>query len=184
MLDFHNINGLVNCNNYRFNVHRLKPFTQILLSVEVDPIILPRSRSSCIEPRDGFLFSGVLQAAEQRTNRHIAELESDDDKNAEVYNAVTGDFLTENPELGFNSALGPGKIATSLYKGLTPAMRQAIYDEQAKQRVELKVRVVWWRSEGDFNDRTLCCLLPCVDRVRIICTGAKRGVRKARKRLG
>lgn len=45
----------------------------------------------------------------------------------------------ENPELGFNSALGPGKISISLYKGLTPAMKQAIYDEQAKQREDIKV---------------------------------------------
>jgi len=67
------------------------------------------------------------------------EAESNEDKMAEVYNAITGDFLTENPELGFNSALGPGKISTSRYKGLTPAMKQAIYDEQASQRAELKV---------------------------------------------
>ncbi|CAI6360142.1 unnamed protein product [Macrosiphum euphorbiae] len=72
-------------------------------------------------------------------NKSIMEAESNEDKMAEVYNAITGDFLTENPELGFNSALGPGKISTSLYKGLTAAMKQAIYDEQASQRAELKV---------------------------------------------
>lgn len=72
-------------------------------------------------------------------NRTLAEAESTEDKMAEVYNAINGDFLTENPEPGFNSTLGPGKIAKSLYKGLTPAMKQAIYDEQANQRVELKV---------------------------------------------
>lgn len=58
---------------------------------------------------------------------------------AEVYNAITGDLLTENLEQGFNNALCPGKISRSSFKGLTPAMKQAIYDEQAKQRVELKV---------------------------------------------
>jgi len=72
-------------------------------------------------------------------NNNIAEAESREDKMAEVHNAMTGDFLTENPEIGFQSAMGPGKISTSLYKGLTPAMRQEIYEEQAKQRVELKV---------------------------------------------
>jgi len=71
--------------------------------------------------------------------KSIMLAESNEDKMAEVYNAITGDFLTENPELGFNSALGPGKISTSNYKGLTPAMKQAIYDEQANQRAELKV---------------------------------------------
>lgn len=71
----------------------------------------------------------------------VEEAESREDKLAEVHNAMTGDFLTENPEMGFQSALGPGKITVSLYKGLTPAMRQAIYAEQAKQREELKVRV-------------------------------------------
>ncbi|KAL5234279.1 hypothetical protein ACI65C_001690 [Semiaphis heraclei] len=73
-------------------------------------------------------------------NKSIMLAESNEDKIAEVYNAITGDFLTENPELGFNSALGPGKISTSNYKGLTPAMKQAIYDEQANQRAELKQR--------------------------------------------
>lgn len=67
------------------------------------------------------------------------EAENTEDKLAEVYNAITGDFLTENPEHGFQSALGPGRICVPLYKGLTPAMKQAIYEEQAKQREELKV---------------------------------------------
>jgi len=44
----------------------------------------------------------------------------------------------ENPELWFNSALGTGKISKSrLYKGLTPTMKQAIYNEQANQRAKL-----------------------------------------------
>lgn len=72
-------------------------------------------------------------------NNSIREAECREDKMTEVYNAITGNFLTENPEPGFNSALGPGRIVKSLYKGLTPAMKQAIYDEQAKQREELKV---------------------------------------------
>ncbi|XP_026806680.1 RIB43A-like with coiled-coils protein 2 [Rhopalosiphum maidis] len=79
-------------------------------------------------------------ASEQKMNKSIMEAECNEDKMAEVYNAITGDFLTENPEHGFNSALGPGKISTSLYKGFTPAMKQAIYDEQANQRAELKIR--------------------------------------------
>ncbi|XP_050546660.1 RIB43A-like with coiled-coils protein 2 [Daktulosphaira vitifoliae] len=79
-------------------------------------------------------------AAEKEMSRRITETENNEDKMAEVYNAITGDFLTENPELGFNSALGPGKICKSLYKGLTPAMKQAIFDEQEKQRQELKLK--------------------------------------------
>lgn len=75
-------------------------------------------------------------------NNSIAEAQGKDDKMAEVHNAITGDFLTENPELAFSSALGPGRIVTALYKGLTPAMKQAIYDEQAKQRQELKVTII------------------------------------------
>lgn len=71
-------------------------------------------------------------------NKSIMEAESNEDKMAEVYNAITGDFLTENPELGFNSALGPGKISTSRYKGLTPAMKQAIYDYISKLEINFK----------------------------------------------
>ncbi|CAI6360141.1 unnamed protein product [Macrosiphum euphorbiae] len=86
-------------------------------------------------------------------NKSIMEAESNEDKMAEVYNAITGDFLTENPELGFNSALGPGKISTSLYKGLTAAMKQAIYDEQASQRAELKIRKeAYDKQEKDWAD--------------------------------
>lgn len=67
------------------------------------------------------------------------ETESEEDKMAEVYNAITGDFLTENVERAFNDEKGPGIFFPSLYKGLTPAMQQAVYDHQAKQRDELKV---------------------------------------------
>lgn len=80
-------------------------------------------------------------------NNSIAEAESREDKNAEIYNAMTGDFLTENPEIAFNSALGPGKINKLLYKGLTPAMKQAVYAEQATQREELKVRWLLIRKQ-------------------------------------
>lgn len=72
----------------------------------------------------------------------MEEAESNEDKMAEVYNAITGDFLTENPEYGYNSALGPGKIVKSLYKGLTPEMKRAVYEEQAKQKEELKVNTI------------------------------------------
>lgn len=71
--------------------------------------------------------------------RNITETESEEDKLTEVYNAITGDFLAENVERSFNSTKGPGIITPSLYKGLTPAMQQAIYDYQAKQREELQV---------------------------------------------
>ncbi|XP_050434717.1 RIB43A-like with coiled-coils protein 2 [Adelges cooleyi] len=92
-------------------------------------------------------------AAEKEMNKRIAETENNEDKMAEVYNAMTGDFLTENPELGFNSALGPGKICKSLYKGLTPAMKQAIYEEQAKQRHELKIkREAFEKREKDWAE--------------------------------
>lgn len=67
------------------------------------------------------------------------EAESEEDKMIEVNNAITGDFLTENVERAFSSSKGPETINPSLYKGLTPAMQQAIYDYQAKQRDELKV---------------------------------------------
>lgn len=53
---------------------------------------------------------------------------------------MTGDLLTENPLLGFGNGLGPGRIATTLYKGLTPAMLRAVHDGQAEQRRQLEVR--------------------------------------------
>ncbi|VVC32245.1 RIB43A [Cinara cedri] len=79
-------------------------------------------------------------AAEQKMNKNIIETENEEDKMVEVYNAITGDFLTENVERAFNSTKGPGILTPSLYKGLTPAMKQAIYDYQARQREELKMK--------------------------------------------
>jgi len=67
------------------------------------------------------------------------EAESNENKMAHVHNVITGDFLAEDPELGFKSSLGPGKTVPVHYKGLTPAMKKSLYNEQANQRIENKV---------------------------------------------
>lgn len=45
-------------------------------------------------------------------------LQDDEDARAEIYNHVTGDFLTEPKDLA-ESALGPGRLLVTRYKGMT-----------------------------------------------------------------
>ena len=61
-----------------------------------------------------------------------------DDKCAEIYNHLTGDLLTENPDVA-NSNFGTGRKIGYLYKGMTPEEREDIRKEQLKQILENKV---------------------------------------------
>jgi hypothetical protein len=48
-----------------------------------------------------------------------------EDQRAEIYNAITSDFLTENPNLRASN-LGPGRINGAFYKGMTDAEKEEI----------------------------------------------------------
>lgn len=63
-----------------------------------------------------------------------------EDNFAEMYNAVTGDLLTENPGVA-QSNFGPNRQIAYMYKGMSPEERNAIRQEQLKQMQENKVRI-------------------------------------------
>jgi hypothetical protein len=82
-----------------------------------------------------FLFQAEEQALQSRLDK-TKELE---DKWADIYNHITGDMLTENPDVA-NSNFGPHRKIVYLYKGMSPEERDNIRKEQLQQIVENKVR--------------------------------------------
>lgn len=61
-----------------------------------------------------------------------------EDNTAEIYNTLTSDMLTENPDVS-QSNMGPGKKIAYLYKGMTEEERNQIRKDQMSQAVEAKV---------------------------------------------
>ncbi|KZC07474.1 PREDICTED: RIB43A-like with coiled-coils protein 2 [Dufourea novaeangliae] len=76
-------------------------------------------------------------ADEQERRRHCEALLDEEDKKAEIYNHVTGDFLTEAKEQA-ESTRGPLKPLASRYKGMNPDELKAFRDGQARQMEEIE----------------------------------------------
>ncbi|XP_058791408.1 RIB43A-like with coiled-coils protein 2 [Phymastichus coffea] len=76
-------------------------------------------------------------AEEQEQRRRCLAAQEDEDARAEIYNHVTGDFLTEPKDLA-NSALGPSKILANRFKGMTSAQLRVFRDEQGRQMQEIQ----------------------------------------------
>jgi hypothetical protein len=68
----------------------------------------------------------------------LEETKELEEKQAEIYNHLTGDLLTENPDVA-NSNLGPNRKIGYLYKGMTPEEHNSIRKEQIQQIAENKV---------------------------------------------
>lgn len=67
-------------------------------------------------------------------------MEETEAKNAEIYNAMTGDFLTENPAAAASN-FGPGRVIGFKAKGLNEEVRAATRDAQVKQIEEKKIQL-------------------------------------------
>ncbi|XP_001607133.1 RIB43A-like with coiled-coils protein 2 [Nasonia vitripennis] len=88
-----------------------------------------------------------LSEATARFNRALAEekaerkrcraLQDNEAARAEIYNHVTGDFLTE-PKDQAESVHGPKKLLVTRYKGMTSEQLKVIRDEQARQMEEIQ----------------------------------------------
>lgn len=78
------------------------------------------------------------QAEEQDHRKRCAAAQDEEDKKAEIYNHVTGDFLTEAPEQAASNR-GPDKPLASRYKGMSAAELKAFRDVQAIQMEEIIV---------------------------------------------
>lgn len=90
--------------------------------------------------RDGFaeFISARLQAEEQQHRRHCEAVQDEEDKKAEIYNHVTGDFLTEAKEQA-ESTRGPHKPLTDRYKGMNTDELKVFRDAQLQQMEEIHV---------------------------------------------
>ncbi|XP_048512054.1 RIB43A-like with coiled-coils protein 2 isoform X2 [Athalia rosae] len=75
-------------------------------------------------------------AEEQDYRRRTTAMQEEEDKKAEIYNHVTGDFLTEAPEQAMSNK-GPNKPLASRYKGMSAAELKAYRDVQAVQMEEI-----------------------------------------------
>lgn len=84
-------------------------------------------------------FRALEQAEEQEHRRHCEALQDEEDNKAEIYNHVTGDFLTEAKEQA-ESTRGPDKPLATRYKGMTADQLRAFRDAQALQMKEIEVK--------------------------------------------
>lgn len=62
-----------------------------------------------------------------------------------MYNAITGDFLGENPDCA-KSNLGPSRAQGFKYKGMTEEQNKIIREIQMKQVEEKKVKFNYFYS--------------------------------------
>ncbi|KAL7288715.1 hypothetical protein TKK_0017440 [Trichogramma kaykai] len=99
-------------------------------------------------------------ADEQEARKRCRAAQDLEDARAEIYNHVTGDFLTEAPEQAI-STRGPGKPIASRYKGMSAAEIKVFRDEQARQmqqiqlmRQEENVKNEEWNRLMNSNART------------------------------
>lgn len=79
-----------------------------------------------------------MQAEEQQHRRHCEAVQDEEDKKAEIYNHVTGDFLTEAREQA-ESTRGPYKPLPDRYKGMTTDELKVFRDAQLQQMEEIRV---------------------------------------------
>uniref|UniRef100_A0A8D2JAB4 RIB43A-like with coiled-coils protein 1 n=1 Tax=Varanus komodoensis TaxID=61221 RepID=A0A8D2JAB4_VARKO len=75
------------------------------------------------------------QAAEEAQQQRLAQQREQDDNYAEIQNHLTGDILTENPDVA-NSLMGPHRVIPYRWKGMTSAQMEAIWKMQAEQCME------------------------------------------------
>ncbi|XP_011497805.1 PREDICTED: RIB43A-like with coiled-coils protein 2 [Ceratosolen solmsi marchali] len=81
-------------------------------------------------------FNRALAKEKEQRQRNL-EAQDDEDKRAEIYNHVTGDFLTESKDQA-ESTRGPGRPLANRYKGMTLDELQFYRNEQTRQMEEIQ----------------------------------------------
>ncbi|XP_033215002.1 RIB43A-like with coiled-coils protein 2 isoform X2 [Belonocnema kinseyi] len=90
-------------------------------------------------------------ADEQEYRRRCEEIQDEEDNRAEIYNHVTGDFLTEAKEQA-ESNRGPNKPLASRYKGMTSEELKAYREEQLRQMEDIqKLKMEEKQKNVDWN---------------------------------
>ncbi|XP_055532286.1 RIB43A-like with coiled-coils protein 2 [Wyeomyia smithii] len=113
-----------------------------------------------------------IQQAINQYNHHLKQQQDwnlnqqkraeQEDNQAEIYNHLTSDILTENPDVA-KSSLGPNRIIPYAYKGMSTEELQQIRENQEKQREELHRRqkeetatkMAWDKLTNDFDRMVL-----------------------------
>ncbi|XP_015274954.1 PREDICTED: RIB43A-like with coiled-coils protein 1 [Gekko japonicus] len=91
------------------------------------------------------------QAAEVAEKQRLAQQREQDDNNTEIYNHLTSDILTENPDVA-KSLVGPHRMVPYRWKGMTPEQLEAVrrtQKEQCKENQKLRGEQRQWEEEWD-----------------------------------
>ncbi|XP_054859601.1 RIB43A-like with coiled-coils protein 1 [Eublepharis macularius] len=72
------------------------------------------------------------QAAEAAEQQRLAQQQEQDDNYAEIHNHLTGDILTENPDVA-KSLVGPHRMVPYCWKGMSPEQVEAVWKMQKEQ---------------------------------------------------
>ncbi|XP_042701725.1 RIB43A-like with coiled-coils protein 1 isoform X1 [Chrysemys picta bellii] len=80
------------------------------------------------------------QAVEAAEQHRLACQREQDDNQAEIHNHLTGQLLTEDPAVA-ESPLGPHRILTDRWKGMSPTQVEAVWKAQEEQRQENQATV-------------------------------------------
>ncbi|XP_033029030.1 RIB43A-like with coiled-coils protein 1 isoform X2 [Lacerta agilis] len=91
------------------------------------------------------------QAAEVAEQQRLAQQREQDNNYAEIHNHLTGDLLTENPDVA-KSLVGPHRVITDRWKGMTSAEVEAVrktQEEQCKEKQRLREEEQHLEAEWD-----------------------------------
>lgn len=113
-------------------------YQEVVLSRDKRAMMLARMEEECRRRLNEATatFNRAL-AEEQQQRRHCEAIQDEEDKKAEIYNHVTGDFLTEAREQA-ESTRGPYRPLADRYKGMTADELKVFRDAQLEQMEEIR----------------------------------------------
>lgn len=131
------------CSDNHNKVPSIFPSFRRRIQLNINPVSWLDALASLalfLRPHGRFVefISARLQAEEQQQRRHCEAIQDEEDKKAEIYNHVTGDFLTEAREQA-ESTRGPYRPLPDRYKGMTANELKVFRDAQLEQMEEIRV---------------------------------------------
>ncbi|XP_070150468.1 RIB43A-like with coiled-coils protein 1 [Polyergus mexicanus] len=113
-------------------------YQEVVLSRDKRGMMLARMEEECRRRLNEATaaFNRAL-AEEQQHRRHCEAIQDEEDKKAEIYNHVTGDFLTEAREQA-DSTRSPYRPLADRYKGMTADELKVFRDAQLEQMEEIR----------------------------------------------
>nr|DBA21640.1 TPA: hypothetical protein GDO54_018249 [Pyxicephalus adspersus] len=97
---------------------------------------LSKMEEDCRKAVDMAISNFNQALAKESSERIKLEKQQEEDNNfSEIYNHLTGDILTENPDVAV-SYYGPHRVVPDRWKGMSPQQLKAILEIQAQQQQE------------------------------------------------